>query len=96
MKQQPLLTHDQLVDWLIYHVPLQDTAQLSTFSNPGVWDQRPFFVQFISPIHGDKLYRVAATGSTPLEAYQRAASDIERTYSQIHREITDLYWYWTI
>jgi hypothetical protein len=26
MKKQLLLTHDQLVDWLIYHCPLIDTG----------------------------------------------------------------------
>lgn len=89
---EPLLTHDQLVDWLIYHVPLKDSALMSKFAKPGAWDQRPFFVYYV-PQSGH-WYKIASTGTTPLEAYQRAATEILRNMS-IHREITDLYWYWT-
>lgn len=82
MEQQPLLTHDQLVDWLIYHCPMHDTHQ----------DDRPFGV-ILKPTNMYIRYAIAL--ATPWEAYEEMAYLIKLEPS-VHREITDLYWYWTI
>lgn len=84
MEQQPLLTHDQLVDWLIYHVPLEDNKHL---------DKSPFYVEY----RGRKpmlAWALCGHGATPWEAYDDLALELMR--HGVHREITDLYWYWTI
>lgn len=79
-KQHPLLTKNQLIDWLIYHRPLKEN-----YTN-----EYPFAVEYNSLGHG--FYTV---GMTPWEAYESMASHITAELL-IHREITDLYWYWTI
>lgn len=81
MKQQPLLTHDQLVDWLIYHCPLQEHGN-NEF--PLKVHYHPRYCVVFSSCHYD-----------PLTIYEEIARAIRRD-SIIHREITDLYWYWTI
>jgi hypothetical protein len=82
-KQQPLLTHDQLVDWLIYHCPLFESLD----------NDRPFMVAYQG-----QSWRCdfTVTGYDPLEMYDNMAHHITQSSQRIHREITDLYWYWTI
>lgn len=82
MSEQPLLTHDQLVDWLIYHVPLED----------GVYNKKPFIFRYVSKQYSSHIF---VSNETPWDCYNEAASIISR-YALLHQEITDLYWYWTI
>jgi hypothetical protein len=84
MEKQPLLTHDQLVDWLIYHRPLEDTSS----------DNYPFEATYHSSVYS--MWNMRAAASTPWDAYHKLAKHIVYTYPHVHREITDLYWYWTI
>lgn len=82
MEQQPLLTHEQLVDWLIYHCPLINTSS----------NDYPFKVMYQSTLHG---MRFMTLHCDPRQAYEETASRIPNE-PNVHREITDLYWYWTI
>lgn len=82
MEQQPLLTKDQLIDWLIYHVPMEES----------IHEDRPFALRY-----KPRLYMGCNTvfGANPWELYEEMAESMMRNIG-IHREITDLYWYWTI
>lgn len=82
MEQHPLLTHDQLVDWLIYHCPLQDSGVTS----------RPFLVSYSSHKYSTNIL---GQHDTPWGAYYEVAHHITMDVF-LHREVTDLYWYWTI
>ena len=84
MEQQPLLTEDQLIDWLIYHRPIEEGGD----------EDLPFIVEYRpeKPMLG---WSFRSFGMDPLHAYKQMATEIIK-YPTIHREITDLYWYWTI
>lgn len=82
MKQRPLLTHNQLVDWLIYHCPIVE----------GGHDLWPFKVRYRSQEFGRGF---VSARMTPWDAYEEMAIAIFGD-PFVHREITDLYWYWTI
>lgn len=78
-----LLTHDQLVDWLIYHCPLWEN-----------WEpNKPFIIGYEGQMWRSGF---VLTGDDPLVMYSKLASDIINSSTRIHMEITELYWYWTI
>lgn len=81
----PLLTHDQLVDWLIYHCPLRENHSLSMDN-----DLAPFIV-----VYNSLNLNISVPHYTPWHAYDELATTIEK-YTDVLQEITDLYWYWTI
>lgn len=84
MEQHPLLTHEQLVDWLIYHCPLNKT----------VFDNKVFRIDY-RPLTLGVTDRMTVMGNDPIYMYTELA-DYIHYYPGVHREITDLYWYWTI
>jgi hypothetical protein len=71
------------VDWLIYHCPLKDS---------GLDEGPPFKVKY----YPDGYFGAyTCFGITPFHIYKELAFALVRD-PNIHREITDLYWYWTI
>jgi hypothetical protein len=83
MKKQPLLTKDQLIDWLIYHCPIHESGFNAT----------PFRVVY-HPVKSSITGLMCST-SYPPWAYNQLAIYI-MSFPEVHQEITDLYWYWTI
>lgn len=85
-----LLTHTQLVNWLIYHRPLFDSHD---HTSPHEHYSKPFMISY----QGEE-WRCNFThvGNEPLEMYNEMASSIIETSLRIHQEISILYWYWTI
>jgi hypothetical protein len=77
----PLLTYEQVVDWLIYHVPLYESYV----------DNKPFTCDWYSM---EYQCRITVFGSSPWEAYEEMAAHIMK-YPVVYTEITSLYWYWT-
>ena len=80
--QYPLLTHGQLVDWLIYHCPLEERQS----------KEYPFRLRYLSKVETVAIHTIHRT---PWDAYWEIAVLIAQ-FPKVHREITDLYWYWTI
>lgn len=79
----PLLTKDQLIDWLIYHCPIHESGHNAT----------PFRVAY-NPAKSS-ITGITCSTSYPPWAYDEIAIYIMQ-FPEVHREITDLYWYWTI
>lgn len=82
MKKQ-LLTYDQILDWLIYHIPLHDTGMTS----------HPYSVTFIPAqwFFCGTLLKLSYMDENPWRCYEVVAWKIHRD-EEVRERLTTLYY----